>query len=122
MERQIVDDHAWAHLVRLLPCGRAGRGRPRGDDRAVLEGVLYVIRTGIAWKALPPELGYGSGITCWRRWRDWRASGIWEDILRHVGPLLDDSDDHRRDANGRRAVDVGIKAGAERNRPEAEAR
>lgn len=45
-------------------------------DRAALEGILYVLKTGIGWEHLPHELGYGSGMTCWRRLRDWHAAGV----------------------------------------------
>lgn len=36
-----------------------------------------MLRTGIAWEDLPQALGYGSGMTCWRRLRDWQAAGVW---------------------------------------------
>ncbi|CAJ0808479.1 IS5 family transposase IS1421 [Ralstonia psammae] len=48
------------------------------DDRAALNGILFVLHTGIPWEDLPKELGFGSGMTCWRRLRDWQANGIWE--------------------------------------------
>lgn len=52
-------------------------GRPRLDDELALNGILFVLRTGIAWEDLPQELGFGSGMTCWRRLRDWQAAGVW---------------------------------------------
>lgn len=55
-------------------------------DRAALEGILYVLKTGIGWEHLPHQLGYGSGMTCWRRLRDWHAAGVFT-RLHHV--LLD---------------------------------
>jgi transposase len=48
------------------------------DDRQVLNGILFVLVTGIGWEHLPRELGYGSGMTCWRRLRDWNAAGVWD--------------------------------------------
>jgi len=45
-------------------------------DRAALEGFLYVLKTAIGWEHLPHELGYGSGMTCWRRLRDWHSAGV----------------------------------------------
>jgi transposase len=68
--RWLVSDELWALVEALIP-PRApavnGRtGRPRVDDRAVLEGVLFVLETGMPWKKLPTALGFGSGITCWR--------------------------------------------------------
>ncbi|GGU74868.1 hypothetical protein GCM10010211_46000 [Streptomyces albospinus] len=41
------------------------------EDRKVLCGILFVLYTGIQWEWLPSELGFGSGMTCWRRLRDW---------------------------------------------------
>jgi transposase len=65
------------------------------DDRKALNGILFVLYTGIRWEFLPRELGYGSGMTCWRRLRDWNAAGVWQRLhelllaeLRRAG-LLD---------------------------------
>lgn len=52
-------------------------GRPRVSDEMALNGILFVLRTGIPWEQLPQELGFGSGMTCWRRLRDWQAAGVW---------------------------------------------
>jgi transposase len=53
-------------------------GRKRLDDRQALNGILYVLHTGIAWHDLPQEFGYGSGVTCWRRLREWQQAGVWK--------------------------------------------
>ena len=52
------------------------------DDRAALTGILFVLRTGIGWEYLPQELGCGSGMTCWRRLRDWQLAGVWDRLHR----------------------------------------
>ena len=52
-------------------------GRPRLSDELALNGILFVLRTGTPWEHLPQELGFGSGMTCWRRLRDWQAAGVW---------------------------------------------
>jgi transposase len=44
----------------------------------MLNGILYVPRSGIPWRMLPPELGYGSGVTCWRRLREWQQRSVWK--------------------------------------------
>jgi transposase len=41
---------------------------------------VYVLRTGMPWRLVPAELGCGSGVTCWRRLRDWTQAGIWPRI------------------------------------------
>lgn len=66
----------------LLPAfvPSAKGGRPRVSDEMVLNGILFVLRTGIPWEDLPQELGFGSGMTCWRRLRDWQATGVWHGL------------------------------------------
>ena len=80
MKRAMVSDKLWRELEPLLPCSApsAKGGRPRLDDRAVFNGILYVLYTGIPWEELPQELGWGSGMTCWRRLRQWQRAGVWE--------------------------------------------
>lgn len=66
----------------LLPAftPSAKGGRPRVSDEMALNGILFVLRTGIPWEELPQELGFGSGMTCWRRLRDWQAAGVWHEL------------------------------------------
>ncbi len=52
-------------------------GRPRVSDERALNGILFVLLTVIPWEELPQELGFGSGMTCWRRLHDWQAAGVW---------------------------------------------
>jgi transposase len=77
----IVADELWADVDPLLPKKeRRVRfpGRKRLDDRAALQGILFVLHTGIAWRHLPLELGFGSGSTCYRRMVEWQQAGVWE--------------------------------------------
>ncbi|MGW3984045.1 IS5 family transposase [Streptomyces mirabilis] len=77
----IVSDELWVRIEPLLPVvpRRADHpGRRRLDDRKVLSGILFVLYTGIPWEFLPQELGFGSGMTCWRRLRDWNDAGVWQ--------------------------------------------
>ena len=74
----MVPDGLWERIEPLLPVvpRRADHpGRKRLDDRRVLCGMLFVLYTGIPWEFLPQELGFGSGMTCWRRLRDWHEAG-----------------------------------------------
>lgn len=78
----VVDDELWSRIEPLVPlpyagCRRPGRRRTL-EDRKVLCGILFVLYTGIQWEWLPQELGFGSGMTCWRRLRDWNAAGVWQ--------------------------------------------
>ena len=82
----IVSDGLWERFEPLLPKKeRRFRypGRKRLDDRAALQGILFVLHTGIAWRHLPPELGFGGGSTCHRRLDEWQRAGVW-DRLREV--------------------------------------
>lgn len=75
-----VDDELWAVVEPLLPkVERRARhpGRKRHPDRLVFQGVLFVLHTGMAWEHLPQELGFGSGMTCWRRLAEWTEAGVW---------------------------------------------
>ena len=80
MARRPISDELWQTLEPLLPpfipSPKGGRRRSV-DDRAALNGILFVLQTGIPWEDLPKELGMGSGMTCWRRLRHWQASEVW---------------------------------------------
>jgi transposase len=76
-----VSDELWAVIEPLLPkVERRSRypGRRRLNDRLVLQGILFVLHTGISWEHLPQELGFGSGMTCWRRLAEWHEAGVWQ--------------------------------------------
>lgn len=77
----MVPDDLWGRIEPLLPV-RQRRPRHPGrlplDDRGCLQGILFVLHTGIQWEWLPQELGFGSGMTCWRRLRDWHEAGVWD--------------------------------------------
>jgi transposase len=86
-----VSDGFWARLEPLLP--RVKRrfrypGRLRVDDRRCLEGILFVLFSGLPWRAVPAELGV-SGVTCWRRLREWQEAGVWSRLLVSLGAELE---------------------------------
>ncbi len=76
-----MPDGLWARVEPLLPPPRPRRRRYPGrrpvDDRAALAGIMFVLKTGIAWNQLPTSLVGCSGVTCWRRLRDWSEAGVW---------------------------------------------
>ena len=86
MASPLVSDALWSIIEPLLPAclPRPRGGRPRVPDRAALTGILFVLRTGIQWEMLPPGMGCGSGITCWRRLRDWQEAGVWDALHREL--------------------------------------
>lgn len=79
MTKPLVTDELWHLIAPLLPPEppKPKGGRPRVADRQALSGIIFVLRSGIPWEMLPPEMGCGSGVTCWRRLRDWQAAGVW---------------------------------------------
>jgi transposase len=86
MARQLLDDELWKLIEPLLPPSKPRRsrfpGRKRVDNREVLTGILFVLTSGIPWEMLPQEMGCDSGMTCWRRLRDWQEAGGWERLHR----------------------------------------
>ncbi|GGW96912.1 hypothetical protein GCM10010341_17880 [Streptomyces noursei] len=78
----IVSDELWALVEPLLPKPgpKLVEGRPRVPVRQALCGILFVLHTGIQWEYLPQELGFGSGMTCWRRLAAWNAAGVWDQL------------------------------------------
>lgn len=77
----LVPDDLWERVAPLLPPAPERRrrhpGRLRVPDRTALAGVLYVLRTGVAWRDVPAETVGCSGMTAWRRLRDWTEAGVW---------------------------------------------
>jgi transposase len=80
MAKELVTDELWETIEPLLPPEppKPQGGRPRIDDRAALTGIVFVLKSGIPWEMLPKEMGCGSGMTCWRRLKEWQEAGVWE--------------------------------------------
>ncbi|WP_367190246.1 IS5 family transposase [Burkholderia sp. Ed8] len=120
MEAPIIDDELWILIEPLLPPAKlrakSDPGRPRVSDRAALNGILFVFKTGIRWNHLPTRLGFGSGATCWRRLSGWQKAGVWDqlhelllDKLRATGQI--DLSYAAVDSSSVRAVGAGGKTG-----------
>ena len=81
MARLLVDDELWSVIEPIIPAKprrKRNAGRKPIGNRQTLTGILFVLKTGIAWESLPREMGCGSGVTCWRRLRDWQFGGVWQ--------------------------------------------
>jgi len=76
-----VDDRLWELIWPLLPPWPEKAPGPRPvPDRQCLQGILFALHTGIGWEDLPQELGFGSGMTCWRRLRRWTHAGVLDQV------------------------------------------
>jgi transposase len=85
MAMEVLDEKLWQIIKPILPKHKSPSrkgGRPPISDRSVLKGILFVLKTGIPWEYLPREMRCGSGMTCWRRLRDWKEQGVWKRLHR----------------------------------------
>ena len=79
-----VPDGLWKLIEPMLPPSQRQSqpphpgGRRRSGEREALSGILYVLYTGTAWRQLPPELGFGSGVVCRRVSDEWEQAGVWD--------------------------------------------
>lgn len=80
---ELVSDELWEQIEPLLPPEPEPSplgGRPRVTNRQTLTGIVFVLRTGIPWQALPTEMDCGSGSTCWRRFSEWTQLSVWSSL------------------------------------------
>lgn len=77
MSEYELSDFEWQAIQIVLP--RLPRGQERLDDRRILNGILWVLRTGAPWRAMPPI--YGSHFTCYNRYVRWRKAGVFDRIV-----------------------------------------
>lgn len=84
MAKPILDDRLWEIIEPLLPPPKRRRRRYPGrkpiGHRQALSAILFVLKTGLPWEHLPQELGWGSGMTAWRRLDAWQKKGVWKKI------------------------------------------
>jgi len=89
MRDSLLSEKQWQKIEPLLPkLKRHRRGRPAKDNRAVLEGILWVLKTGARWRDLPSDLGVSHSV-CWRRLQHWDQQGVWLRIWRAFISELD---------------------------------
>src|SRR5215218_4856894 len=94
MAKELVTDELWEIIEPLLPPEppKPEGGRPRVENRAALTGIIFVLKSGIPWEMLPQEMGCGSGVTCWRRLREWQEAGVWERLHQVLLDRLGEAD------------------------------
>jgi transposase len=117
----LVSDALWElvePLIPVVPRRHRFAGCKRLDDRKVLTGILFVLQTGIPWEYLPQEMGCGSGMTCWRRLREWQEAGVWQRLHELLLAKLNEAD---RIDRSRAAIDSShVRAfGGRQNQPES---
>ncbi len=78
-----LSDKAWAQIEPHLPHGRPGR--PRVDDRRVISGILYVLKTGCRWRDVPPA--YGPATTIYNRYNRWSRRGLWQRLFQRMASM-----------------------------------
>ena len=78
-----LTDAEWEQVRQVVPPQRPPTGRPRHDHRGVLGGILWVARTRASWREMPEE--FGKWETAYRRYRLWRAQGLWQRIATTLG-------------------------------------
>ena len=88
MSQPYVSDALWELVKPLLPRERNRHhqsvGRKPIDPRVCLEGILFILKTGLPFAAVPPYGGLPSGVTCWRRLRAWQKRGVWKKLFEIV--------------------------------------
>jgi transposase len=106
----------WAAVKPLLPeePEKPKGGCPRVADRDALRGIVFVLRTGMAWEMLPREVFGCSGMTCWRRLRDRHAAGVWDRLHRVLLERLDREGELDWSRASLDATSIGAKRGARR--------
>ncbi len=126
MSKLLVEDGLWELVQPLLPPPKTRRWRYPGrkplDNRKALTGILFVLKSGIPWEMLPQEMGCGSGMSCWRRLRDWQTAGVWQRLHELLLAKLREADkiDWSRavvDSGSVRAVGGGGKNRAQSHGP-----
>ncbi len=126
MNRGDLTDTQWARLQPLLPPPRPAKGsqggRPRNDDRPIINGILWILRTGAPWPDLPAR--YGPPSTVSTRLYRWKKAGIWDRIFAAVQEQADavgdlDWETHHVDATVIRAHQhaAGAKKGTQQRKP-----
>lgn len=82
-----LTNEQWERIQGLLPRPQTKRGRPSQDHRPLLNGILWVLRTGAPWRDIPER--YGKWITIYSRFQRWRKSGTWDKLFAQLLTALE---------------------------------
>ncbi len=82
-----LTNEQWEQIEGLLPKGKTKRGRPAQDHRQLLNGMIWVLRTGAPWRDIPER--YGKWTTIYSRFQRWRKSGVWDKMFSELQTVLD---------------------------------
>ena len=82
MSGPLFSDDLWAIIAPLLQPEPSKGVRARVPDHAALSDIIFVLKSGVPWEMLPQEMGRGTGVTCWRRLRNWQQAGVWDALHR----------------------------------------
>lgn len=96
MSRGDLTEEGWNVIEPLLPAERGRWGRPSVDNRTYVNGMLWVLRTGAAWRDLPEK--YGKWNSVYRRHLRWRDLGVWEAVLAALSDSLEDNSSYSMDS------------------------
>ena len=96
MSRGDLSETEWRLLKDLLPPERGRRNRPAGDNRSIVNGILWRIRTGAPWRDVPEK--YGKWMTVYQRFRRWSQAGIWEAVATTLARAMADNSRHSIDS------------------------
>lgn len=85
MAAELLPEALWEEIEPLLPPpSQAETGRPPVDNKKALRGIIFVLRFGVPWQAVPTDAFGVSGSSCWRRFSEWTAAGIWPELHRRL--------------------------------------
>ena len=96
MSRGDLSEAEWRLLRDLLPAERGRKSRPAGDNRPIVNGILWRIRTGAPWRDVPEK--YGKWMTVYQRFRRWSEAGIWEAAATVLAQAMADNRHHSIDS------------------------
>jgi transposase len=85
MAAELLPEALWEEIEPLLPPpSRAATGRPPVDNKRALRGIIFVLKFGVPWQAVPTDAFGVSGSSCWRRFSEWTKAGVWPEVHRRL--------------------------------------